>query len=150
MMRAWLARARRICQVLGAGLWAALGLRIMLGAISEARAQRAVAQVAQPESAKPHLVDLADEVVSPEIPPTAPKPEAKAKSGASLRLMLSVTVGPERSEIFVNGTRLGLSPSVGDFTCKEGEGLEIHVVPVHLPLLTRQAQCVGKTLLIRD
>ncbi len=150
MTRAWMDRARRMCQVLGAGLCAALGLRIMLGAISEARAQRVVAQVAQPAAEKPPLFVLADELVRPETPPVAPKPEAKAKSGAPLRLMLSVTLGPERSEIFVNGTRLGLSPYLGDFTCKEGESLEIHVVPVHLPLLTRQAQCVGKTLLIRD
>ena len=150
MIPVWMDRARRTCQLLGAALCAALGLRIMLGAISEARAQRVVAPVAQPDAIKPPLLGLADEMVGSKVAPVAPKPEAKAKSGASLRLMLSVTVGPERSEIFVNGTRLGLSPYLGDFTCKEGESLEIQVVPVHLPLVTRQAKCVGKTLLIRD
>lgn len=149
----WIHQTGRASQLLSAGLGAALGLRVMIGAIGEARAWRTIAATAAsaPEPPQPPaLLRLADELVGAPPPPPPPPPRPELASGASVRLLLSVDVGPERSEVFVNGRRLGLSPYLGDFTCKQGEDLKIEVVPVRHPLVTRQAKCVGRNLLIRD
>lgn len=149
MRLGWLSQTRAASQLLGAGLGAALGLRVMLGAIAEARGQRATAAV-EAGPAVPAPPELAEEW-GEAPPPTQPaRPSEAPPSGPSLRLMLSIVVGPERSEVFVNGRRLGLSPYLGDFSCKQGESLTVEVVPAHQPLITRQAKCVGRTLLIRD
>lgn len=147
MRHAWWTRAWQAPQLLGGVLCAALGLRIMIVAVGEARAARAAAPAPETE---PALRQLAEQISAPAeeieaLPAPAPAPEVK-----SLRLFLSVVVGPERSEVFVNGARLGLSPYLGDFTCKQGESLAIDIVPVERPLITRRATCAGKTVLIRD
>lgn len=147
--RARWARAWQGPQLLGGALCAALGLRIMIGAIAEARAAKVVPS---PPEQKPALLDMADQMIGegPELPLPPPPVTAPAATAKSLRLFLSVVVGPERSDVFVNGTRLGLSPYLGDFTCKHGEDLQIEVVPAKGPLITRQAKCAGQTVLIRD
>jgi hypothetical protein len=146
---AWIGRTQLGLSLLAAALCAALGLRIMIDAIGEARTARAAA-VPKPE--RPPLLDLAEELTArPEPPPPgAPDETEEEQPVRSLRLFLSVVVGPERSEVFVNGARLGLSPYLGDFTCKEGEDLDVQVVPTHGALIMRQAKCGGQTLLIRD
>jgi hypothetical protein len=122
----------------------------MIGAIAEVQAVRVAAT---PELPAPEQAVLAEELTPPPSAPPPPPPRSRsveAPSGPSMRLMLSVLVGPERSEVYVNGRRVGLSPYLGDLTCKQGEDLKIEVVPVRQPLITRQAKCVGRTLLIRD
>ena len=140
-----LKRASKGAHMLGGLLCAALGVRVMALAIGDAQARRAPASF--PSS-----------VIAPGAVPSAaparaqhvPAPERNtAVSGAPLRLMLSVVAGPERSEVYVNGSRLGLSPYLGDYTCKAGEPLRIEVVPAHQGLITRSATCEGQTLLIR-
>jgi len=147
----WLQLARRASQLLGAGLCAALGMRIMIGAVAAARAPRAL-DAAPPNS--PVLaelpVDLPKDVVKKASKPPIPAAPAPPSGGAPLRLILSVVVGPQRSDVFVNGRRVGTSPYVGDFTCKQGENLRIEVVPVTEPLITRHAKCQGQALLVRD
>jgi hypothetical protein len=146
----WIGRAQVGLHLLAGALCAALGLRIMIDAIGEARITRPVVAPAQPE--KPPLLELADEMMARAPPPPAPAPvKAEAEAPArSLRLFLSVVVGPQRSDVFVNGARLGLSPYLGDLTCKEGEDLLVQVVPDRGAMITRQAKCGGQTLLIRD
>lgn len=148
MMLSWIQRTRSASQLLGAGLGAAVGLRIMIGAIAEAQAGRAAAAVEPAQPEQPALLALAEELTTPP-PPPRPRPN-EAPSGQSVRVMLSVVVGPERSEVYVNGRLLGLSPYLGDFACKQGESLKIEIVPIRQALITRQAKCVGKTVLIRD
>ncbi len=145
MKRATLERTARGAQLLGGVLCAALGLRVMVLAIGEAQARRA-----------PGPEPVAQKSEAPAPAPTSararhkPAPErATAQSGAPLRLMLSVNAGPERSEIYVNGSRLGLSPYVGDYSCKQGEQLRVELVPPKGALVTRSAICEGRTLLIR-
>jgi hypothetical protein len=149
MTLTWIGRAQTGLSLLAAALCAALGLRIMIDAIGDARLARAV-RVAEPE--RPPLLELAEELTArPAPPPPAePEPTEEEQPVRSLRLFLSVVVGPERSEVFVNGARLGLSPYLGDFTCKEGEDLNVQVVPTRGALIMRQAKCGGQTLLIRD
>jgi hypothetical protein len=148
MTATWMGRAQTGLQLLAAALAAALGLRIMIDAIGHARSAQ-VAAIAVAE--KPALLELADELTArAPPPPIEPQQPEEGEPARSLRLFLSVVVGPERSEVFVNGTRLGLSPYLGDFTCKEGEDLRVQVVPSRGALITRQAKCGGQTLLIRD
>jgi len=64
--------------------------------------------------------------------------------------MLAISAGAPRSEVYVNGARLGLSPYLGDFTCKRGEKLKIEIVPARGALVVREATCEGKTLRIQD
>jgi hypothetical protein len=146
-MTGWLSRIGAASQILAAALSAALGLRLMSGAIAEAQAQRYAAARAGPTLALP--TPIAEPVASPGAQPL---PETRKADAISLRLMLSVLVGPQRSEVFVNGARLGLSPYFGQLSCKQGENLRIEVVPAQprAPLITRQVRCEGENLLVRD
>lgn len=76
--------------------------------------------------------------------------EGAEEESSSLRLTLSVLAGSERSEVFVNGRRLGASPYLGDYTCKRGESLRFEVVPKNGPLIVRHAVCQGTAVRIRD
>ena len=140
----WIDRAGRGAQLLGGTLVAALGLRVMTLAIGEAQARRlpiSEAVVVEPPAPTPAPAE-------PVRAPLGPPPKTLPK-GAPLRLLLSVLVGPERSEVFVNGSRLGLTPYLGDLSCKQGEPLRVEVVPAHEGLISRSAICEGGTLLIR-
>jgi hypothetical protein len=140
----WIDRVGRGAQLLGGSLVAALGLRVMTLAIGEAQARRlpiSEAVVVEPPAPAPAP---AQPVRAPLGPPPKPVPK-----GAPLRLLLSVLAGPERSEVFVNGSRLGLTPYLGDLSCKQGEPLRVEVVPIHQGLISRSAICEGGTLLIR-
>jgi hypothetical protein len=148
MKRSILDRATQATQLLGGSLCAVLGLRLMVLAILDARARQAPAAVAADSSAS-----AAAAPVGAGLPRArarhVPAPERHAADGSSVRLMLSVVAGPERSEVYVNGSRLGLSPYLGDYTCKHGEELRIDVVPTHEALISRSATCEGQTLWIR-
>jgi len=139
----WIDRVGQGAQLLGGALVATLGVRVMTLAIGEAQARRLpVSQpvvVASPAPAEP---------ARPVRAPLGPPPKTVPK-GAPLRLMLSVLAGPERSEVFVNGSPLGLTPYLGDLSCKQGEPLRIEVVPAHQGLISRSAICEGRTLFIR-
>ncbi len=146
--RNWIARGEIAAQLLCGLACAVIGLRMMIGAIVLARTP---APVPAPVSERPALVELASELMDP--PDEQPDEEAVGpdeENGTPLRLTLSVVVGPERSEIYVNGARLGLSPYLGDFTCKQGEDLRIEVVPRAEALIERQSKCIGKNVFIRD
>ena len=150
MKRAVLEHARTVAQLLGGLLCAVLGLRVMVLAIGDAQASRVPA--AAPASSVP-VPETAPAAVktAPKRAQHVPAPERghKGKPGDSLRLMLSVLAGPERSEVYVNGSRLGLTPYLGDLSCKQGEQLRIEVVPERSALISRSAICEGRTLLIR-
>jgi len=139
----WIDRVGRGAQLLGGALVATLGVRVMTLAIGEAQARRL--PVSQPVVASPAP---ALEPALPVRAPLGPPPKTVPK-GAPLRLMLSVLAGPERSEVFVNGSPLGLTPYLGDLSCKQGEPLRIEVVPAHQGLIRRSAICEGRTLFIR-
>jgi hypothetical protein len=150
MTRATLDRTGKAAQLLGGLLCAALGLRVMTLGIGEAQARRA------PVAPPPAAAALKSDDEAPEAPlDTArsrhkPAPErAATPGGAPLRLMLSVNAGPERSDVYVNGSRIGQSPYLGDYSCKQGERLRIEVVPPKGALVNRSAICEGQTLLIR-
>jgi hypothetical protein len=138
-------QARRAAELLAALAWAALGLHLMIIAIGEAQ-QRHMPPRVLPVAAAP----------DPELAPAARSrlPAARVQRppveyGVPLRLTLSVLVGPPRSEVYVNGSRIGNSPYLGDFSCKSGERLHVEVVPEKEPLITRTAICEGSMLSVR-
>jgi hypothetical protein len=145
MMRAAVARASKAAQLLGGVLCAALGLRLMTLAIGEAQARRAPAPTPEPAATAAAAQPSAGPVRKRRIA----APEHAVGDGTPLRLTLSVVAGPEHSEVYVNGSRLGSSPYIGEYTCKQGEPLRIEIVPSHAGLITRSAICEGRTLWIR-
>jgi len=64
-----------------------------------------------------------------------------------LRTLL-VQSGPARSEVFVNGTRLGETPFAGQWSCAEGDDVRVQIVPRHGLPLVRHVRCGGSTLLV--
>jgi hypothetical protein len=152
MTRAALDRAFQAAQLLAGVLCAALGLRVMTLAIADAHAARAPLPVltaqagTAPAPAPTPAPARTRHVPAPDRPRNSSN---KDGAGEPLRLMLSVLAGPERSEVYVNGSRLGLTPYLGDLSCKQGEQLRIEVVPERDALISRSATCEGRTLLIR-
>lgn len=138
-------QARRAAELFAALACAALGLHLMIIAIGDAQQRHMpprvlpVAPAPDPEPAPRAHSAL----------PAARSPRLPVEYGAPLRLTLSVVVGPPRSEVYVNGSRIGYSPYLGDFSCKSGERLHVEVVPEKEPLITRTATCEGSMLSVR-
>jgi hypothetical protein len=151
MKRLWAGRIGQGLGVLGGVLFALSGLRLMTVAVVWAAEARAPAPtLASREPASARVPAPRSRVAAHTAANAIAEPEA-LPGGEPLRLMLAVSAGAPRSEVFVNGSRLGLSPYLGDFTCKRGEKLKVEIVPaVSLPLIERQAVCDGKTLRIED
>ena len=79
-----------------------------------------------PALAWPKLPPLPSELLEPPPPPAA---DARTAAKETLRVTLVISLGPERSEVFVNGVAVGQSPYVGDWTCRRDEPLRIDVLP---------------------
>jgi hypothetical protein len=148
MTRSWAGQAGQGLAALGGLLCALAGLRLMTVAVGWAAEARAPVEVPEarvaPGSAPARSRSAAHAAIAAEDRVEAPTAEP-------LRVMLSVSAGAPRSEVYVNGALLGLSPFLGDFTCKRGEKLKVEIVPkANRPLLERRAVCEGKTLRIED
>jgi hypothetical protein len=148
--RPWLRSLGQGLGVLGAALCAASGLRLMTVAVAwaaEARNPEPIAGAPPALPAAPRARATARVAASDSLPLPEPLP-----TGEPLRLMLAVSAGAPRSEVYVNGSRLGLSPYLGDYTCKRGEKLKVEIVPAAAssPLILREAVCEGKTLRVQD
>jgi hypothetical protein len=142
----WLRRARTGCDWLAAVLLAGVSLRFAFVAVAQARNRPApppavrLTPVPSPQGSTAGLSDLRRELeairalasqqrVGPAAE-TEPRPEPQAEAGGEpLRVTLVVSVGPDRSEVLVNGSVVGQSPFVGDLSCKRGEELRIDLLP---------------------
>jgi hypothetical protein len=145
MMLPLISQARRAAELFAALACAALGLHLMIVAIGEAQQRHRPPRVLPVTPAPdPELAPVASAAL-----PTVRRTRPPVEYGPPLRLTLSVTVGPPRSEVYVNGSRLGDSPYLGDFSCKSGERLQIEVVPEKGALITRTATCEGSLLSVR-
>jgi hypothetical protein len=153
MSRRWLRRLAQGLGVLGAALCAAAALRLMTVAVAwavDARNPEPIAgEPSAPPLAAPRARAPARVAASSSASPQLPEP---LLTNEPLRLMLAVSAGAPRSEVYVNGSRLGLSPYLGDYTCKRGEKLKVEIVPAAAssPLILREAVCDGKTLRVQD
>ncbi len=95
----------------------------------------------------PKLPPLPSELLNPPAPPA---PEAGRADKETLRVTLVITLGPERSEVFVNGVAIGQSPYVGDWTCRRDEPLSIDVLPPRGAPLHVERPCSPGTVRVGD
>lgn len=163
MDRRWLRRA-----ALWTRRGAALGLLVgsarfgwaaVSWSLEHARAAPAVVNEESVERRERDLAQAGDQraAEAPEPPQDAP-PKAKAKAKAKGKeakrrsarrsrdaekravRTLFVDLGPPRSEVFVDGVRVGHTPYAGSWSCKAGDELRIHVLPRRgVPIESRAA-----------
>lgn len=126
--------------------WVAIRDRLQRPEPAEPVAEKAAPRA--PALEWPKLPPLPSELVAPQAADSAPPPAAAAKD--SLRVTLVITLGPERSEVFVNGVRLGQSPYVGDWTCRRDEPLRIEVLPPRGAPLQVERPCAPGTVRAGD
>lgn len=68
-------------------------------------------------------------MLSAEIPRIASGTAAPAPRGKPVRVRLSISAGPDRSDVYVDGSKLGQVPYLGDTSCRAGESVSIEIVP---------------------
>lgn len=144
MIRDTVSRASGVAQLVAAGLFAVIGARFGTAGVLFAIAERA-----------PKLEVTADAPPAPppkaSSAPPAPAPTGEvAKSGTTLRLQIVVTAGSDRSELRVDGVKVGNTPYVGEITCKAGERIKIDLLPPKGMPTTHEKTCAPGTLRIGD
>jgi hypothetical protein len=73
-----------------------------------------------------------------------------AEKEPPVRVTISVTAGPARSPVYINGNLEGNSPFLGDISCRPGEPIRVEVVPVDAPLIQIERACRAGNLLITN
>lgn len=68
--------------------------------------------------------------------------EEESEAHAELRRLV-VDFGPERSDVYLGGRRVGKVPYVGQVHCKLGEFVRVQVLPPHGPPISRDVPCTG-------
>ena len=58
--------------------------------------------------------------------------------------------GPERSEVFIGGKKVGHTPFGGQISCIDGQPVEIVVLPTRGVPLQRRLQCSGEQLRVQN
>jgi hypothetical protein len=96
----------------------------------------------------PRPAPLPSELLALSEAPQVPDSGPPAKE--TLRVTLVITLGPERSEVFVNGVAIGQSPYVGDWTCRRDEPLRIDVLPPRGTPLHVERPCSPGTVRVGD
>jgi hypothetical protein len=76
----------------------------------------------------------------------ATQPTATLAPGLSRRMTLGVSAGPPRSDVYVNGRRVGQTPFLGDTSCKTGQAIKVEIVPPKGPPLVYSRNCTGGAL----
>ncbi len=72
----------------------------------------------------------------------------KKKPGRAMASLI-VNVGPERSEVFVNGVPVGRTPYLGDLQCARGNKVKVDILPPNKGKpLTRTVECRSGVLTI--
>ncbi len=66
--------------------------------------------------------------------------EAESEPQAQLRRLV-VDFGPERSEVYLGGRKVGRVPYVGHVHCKLGELVRVQVLPPHGAPISREVPC---------
>ena len=81
----------------------------------------------------------------------APVPSGDSPAaGRPVSVMLSVDYGTPRSDVYVNGRKVGQTPYLGDTSCKAGQALKIEIVQAKGVPLTYDRVCVGGSLQIES
>ncbi len=69
-----------------------------------------------------------------------------APPGKPVRTRLSISAGPDRATLFVDGSRLGQIPYVGETSCRMGEKVIVEIVPQKGEKLRFERVCSGGTI----
>jgi hypothetical protein len=64
--------------------------------------------------------------------------------------MLSISVGPARSKVLVDGEDVGSTPYAGDFTCRLGDPVQIQVIGPSGSVKQFKRTCVKDIIAIRN
>jgi hypothetical protein len=146
-MRAAIARGAAMAQLAAALMLVVLAVRFSVSAVIRSVAdENPGLRPAQSASATPPPPS-----VTTAKPKPAPAPEVpQAVVGSSLRVPIVVSVGPDRSELYVNGVRVGHSPFVGEVSCKAGEKVKIELVPPRGSPQVYERRCAPGTLRVSD
>jgi hypothetical protein len=75
-----------------------------------------------------------------------PRAASAAPLGKAIRVRVSVSVGPDRADVYVDGSRLGQVPFVGDTSCRVGEMIDVEVAPKTGKRLKFQKPCEAGTV----
>ena len=91
-----------------------------------------VVTVSAATAAEPMATKTSASSASPPPPSAmadAPRPSASAvvASGSVIRTTIVVNVDPPRSEVTIDGARVGRTPYVGDVVCRAGEQVAVRV-----------------------
>jgi hypothetical protein len=146
MIRQMVINGAGVAQLIAAGLLALVGVRFgVSGVLFAVRAESPTLDSAARQPLPPPTATAS------EAPPVAPPPPGPvAKEGASLRLPLVVTAGPDRSELRVDGVRLGHTPYVGEVTCRAGETVKIDLLPPKGVPQSWERRCAPGTLRVGE
>ena len=82
----------------------------------------------------------------PDHAPAQPVPVPSGPPGHPRSVTLGVSAGPPRSDVYVNGRKVGQTPFLGDTSCKTGQQIRIEIVPQKGPPLVYSRNCVGGAL----
>lgn len=145
MIRIWLQHTGMYSGLVAAMAFAALCAQLMMGIARQARPRLPAALASSSKVARVAAKPARKVAKRGLINKSEPK-----KERPFLRLTLSVVVGQERAEVFVNSRRVGETPYLGDYSCRRGEALKFEIVPKTGPLILRSAICYGRSLRIRD
>lgn len=151
MIRAFVSRAAVTAQVLSALLVLTVSIRFAYAGFRAALdSTRGLVRDAPPphSSASKPRRNARPAAASASAAPGASAEPAATNAGAPLRVTLAVTSGPPRSEVYVNGRRVGHSPFLGDVSCKQGQPLRVEIVPEKGPLQRHVRVCTGTTIRI--
>jgi hypothetical protein len=70
--------------------------------------------------------------------------------GDRIEVMLSITAGGNRSDVFVDGAPVGQTAFVGQVGCHRGAALKIRIVPRRGEPLERTRICTGEMIFVSD
>ena len=95
----------------------------------------------------PELRKLMDGINNDPTGATTGKDKKKKKKGRSTATLI-VSVGPQRSEVFVNGVPVGRTPYVGDLQCAKGKKVRVDILAPKGTPLRRDVECRSGTITI--
>jgi hypothetical protein len=149
-LRSALSHATSGAQLVAALLVAAVALRFAVSAVSYALATRSSAPSYGVLDARP-LVGRREWLEPVQVTSSSPPISADAATRpAAVRVPLVVTVGPDRSELYVDGVQVGRVPFVGEVSCHGGERVVIEVVPPKGKPSRYQALCGAGAVRLSD
>ena len=84
--------------------------------------------------------------VEPRQPTDRPAPPSTGPSGQPIRARISVLTGPDRADVYIDGSKRGQVPYLGDLPCRVGETVVVEVVPARGHRLRFERRCESGTI----